>query len=150
MRCSDVICDFPLKEMLAFHKKTGAEGTILVTQVWLLAASTSSGACSPQAQTSVQRMPTPSAAWGTVHRPAGAMQCRAPPCKVRRPACGGGASGEARDGTRCVIVPLKRGPCQSQITITAQVEDPSKYGVVVTDESSRVERFVEKPKVTER
>ena len=57
--CSDVICDFPLKEMLAFHKKTGAEGTILVTQV----------------------------------------------------------------------------------------EDPSKYGVVVMDESCRVERFVEKPKV---
>ena len=57
--CSDVICEFPLKEMLAFHKKTGAEGTILVTQV----------------------------------------------------------------------------------------EEPSKYGVVVTDESSKVERFVEKPKV---
>jgi len=56
--CSDVICDFPLKEMLAFHKKTGAEGTILVTQV----------------------------------------------------------------------------------------EDPSKYGVVVMDESCKVERFVEKPK----
>jgi mannose-1-phosphate guanylyltransferase len=54
-----VICEFPLKEMLAFHKKTGAEGTILVTQV----------------------------------------------------------------------------------------EDPSKYGVVVMDESCRVERFVEKPKV---
>ena len=30
---SDVICEFPLREMLAFHKKTGAEGTILVTQV---------------------------------------------------------------------------------------------------------------------
>ena len=29
---SDVICDFPLKEMLAFHKSKGAEGTILVTQ----------------------------------------------------------------------------------------------------------------------
>ncbi|CAK0785405.1 cytochrome c1 [Coccomyxa viridis] len=56
---SDVICEFPLKEMLAFHKKTGAEGTILVTQV----------------------------------------------------------------------------------------EEPSKYGVVVTDEASKVERFVEKPKV---
>ncbi len=30
---SDVICEFPLREMLAFHRKTGAEGTILVTQV---------------------------------------------------------------------------------------------------------------------
>ncbi len=29
-----------------------------------------------------------------------------------------------------------------------QVEDPSKYGVVVTDDSGRVERFVEKPKVS--
>ena len=29
---SDVICDFPLKEMLAYHKSKGAEGTILVTQ----------------------------------------------------------------------------------------------------------------------
>ncbi len=28
-----------------------------------------------------------------------------------------------------------------------QVEDPSKYGVVVTDDSGKVERFVEKPKV---
>ncbi|KAA6420510.1 MAG: GDP-mannose pyrophosphorylase [Trebouxia sp. A1-2] len=55
---SDVICDFPLKEMLAFHKQKGAEGTILVTRV----------------------------------------------------------------------------------------EDPSKYGVVVMDDSSHVERFVEKPK----
>lgn len=31
--CSDVICEFPLKEMLAFHKQKGAEGTILVTRV---------------------------------------------------------------------------------------------------------------------
>lgn len=30
---SDVICEFPLRDMLAFHRKTGAEGTILVTQV---------------------------------------------------------------------------------------------------------------------
>jgi NDP-sugar pyrophosphorylase family protein len=28
----------------------------------------------------------------------------------------------------------------------AQVEDPSKYGVVVMDEQGKVERFVEKPK----
>lgn len=28
-----------------------------------------------------------------------------------------------------------------------QVEDPSKYGVVVMDDSGKVERFVEKPKV---
>ena len=28
----------------------------------------------------------------------------------------------------------------------AQVEDPSKYGVVVTDADGKVERFVEKPK----
>jgi mannose-1-phosphate guanylyltransferase len=57
--CSDVICDFPLKELLAFHKENRAEGTVLVTRV----------------------------------------------------------------------------------------EDPSKYGVVVTDDQGRVERFVEKPKV---
>ena len=31
--CSDVICEFPLREMLAFHKQSGAEGTILVTKV---------------------------------------------------------------------------------------------------------------------
>lgn len=31
--CSDVICNFPLKDMLAYHKKKGAEGTILVTKV---------------------------------------------------------------------------------------------------------------------
>jgi hypothetical protein len=30
---SDVICEFPLKAMLAFHKEKKAEGTILVTQV---------------------------------------------------------------------------------------------------------------------
>lgn len=33
VRCSDVICDFPLKDMLAYHKQKGAEGTILVTKV---------------------------------------------------------------------------------------------------------------------
>ncbi len=35
---SDVICEFPLKDMLAFHKQKGAEGTILVTQVLSLRA----------------------------------------------------------------------------------------------------------------
>ncbi|KAK9814845.1 hypothetical protein WJX72_012522 [[Myrmecia] bisecta] len=55
---SDVICEFPLRDMLAYHKQRNAEGTILVTQV----------------------------------------------------------------------------------------EDPSKYGVVVTDDTGLVERFVEKPK----
>ena len=33
------------------------------------------------------------------------------------------------------------GPCWPQ------VEDPTKYGVVVTDGEGKVERFVEKPKV---
>lgn len=55
---SDVICEFPLREMLAFHKERSAEGTLLVTKV----------------------------------------------------------------------------------------EDPSKYGVVVTNKQGQVERFVEKPK----
>lgn len=31
--CSDVICEFPLREMLAFHKAKGAEATLLVTKV---------------------------------------------------------------------------------------------------------------------
>lgn len=30
---SDVICDYPLKDMLDFHKARGAEATILVTKV---------------------------------------------------------------------------------------------------------------------
>jgi mannose-1-phosphate guanylyltransferase len=30
---SDVICDFPLAEMLAFHRNHGGEGTIMVTEV---------------------------------------------------------------------------------------------------------------------
>lgn len=29
---SDVICDYPLKDMMAFHKQRGAEATLLVTQ----------------------------------------------------------------------------------------------------------------------
>ncbi len=32
----------------------------------------------------------------------------------------------------------------------AQVEDPSKYGVVVTDDAGKVDRFVEKPKARAR
>ena len=36
--CSDVICDFPLREMLAYHKQKKAEGTILVTKVSTQAA----------------------------------------------------------------------------------------------------------------
>jgi len=56
---SDVICIFPFKEMLAFHKSHGREGTILVTRV----------------------------------------------------------------------------------------EEPSKYGVVVADETGKIQRFVEKPKI---
>ena len=30
---SDVICEYPLKEMLDFHKARKAEGTLLVTKV---------------------------------------------------------------------------------------------------------------------
>lgn len=30
---SDIVCEFPFKDMLAFHKKHGKEGTILVTKV---------------------------------------------------------------------------------------------------------------------
>lgn len=30
---SDIICDFPFEQMIAFHKKHGAEGTICVTKV---------------------------------------------------------------------------------------------------------------------
>jgi len=56
---SDVVCEYPLKDMLAYHLKSGGEATILVTRV----------------------------------------------------------------------------------------DDPSKYGVVVTDDAGKVERFVEKPKV---
>ena len=40
----------------------------------------------------------------------------------------------------------KKTGAEGTILVT-QVEDPSKYGVVVMDESCRVERFVEKPKV---
>jgi NDP-sugar pyrophosphorylase family protein len=31
--CSDVVCDYPLKEMLEFHRARDAEATILVTKV---------------------------------------------------------------------------------------------------------------------
>ena len=34
-------------------------------------------------------------------------------------------------------------------TTMLQVEDPSKYGVVVMDESNLVDRFVEKPKASQ-
>ncbi len=30
---SDVICDFPFKEMIEFHREHGREGTIVVTKV---------------------------------------------------------------------------------------------------------------------
>lgn len=30
---SDVVCEYPLKEMLEFHRARGAESTILVTKV---------------------------------------------------------------------------------------------------------------------
>ena len=40
----------------------------------------------------------------------------------------------------------KKTGAEGTILVT-QVEDPSKYGVVVMDESCKVERFVEKPKV---
>lgn len=30
---SDIICDYPLEELMAFHKKNGEEGTILLAQV---------------------------------------------------------------------------------------------------------------------
>jgi len=30
---SDIICDFPIKEMIEFHKSHGGEGTLMVTEV---------------------------------------------------------------------------------------------------------------------
>jgi mannose-1-phosphate guanylyltransferase len=30
---SDIICDFPIKDMIAYHKSHGAEGTLMVTEV---------------------------------------------------------------------------------------------------------------------
>lgn len=36
---------------------------------------------------------------------------------------------------------------QSPLPVAVQVDDPSKYGVVVIDEYGQVQRFVEKPKV---
>ncbi len=41
-------------------------------------------------------------------------------------------------------------PCASRGRPAAQVEDPSKYGVVVTDDAGKVDRFVEKPKARAR
>lgn len=41
----------------------------------------------------------------------------------------------------------KKTGAEGTILVT-QVEEPSKYGVVVMDESCKVERFVEKPKVS--
>ena len=33
---SDVICMYPLKEMIAHHKRKNAEATLLVTKVWFV------------------------------------------------------------------------------------------------------------------
>lgn len=30
---SDIICDFPIKEMIEYHKSHGGEGTLMVTEV---------------------------------------------------------------------------------------------------------------------
>ena len=30
---SDVICDFPLEDMISFHKQHGKQGTIVLTKV---------------------------------------------------------------------------------------------------------------------
>ena len=34
------------------------------------------------------------------------------------------------------------------VIVCVQIEDPSKYGVVIIDEYGQVQRFVEKPKVS--
>lgn len=31
---SDIICEFPLKDMIAFHKHHGGEASIMVAEVW--------------------------------------------------------------------------------------------------------------------
>lgn len=56
--------------------------------------------------------------------------------------------------TCCLNICCTRSKCTTRICclsclvlLCTQVEDPSKYGVVVMDDSSHVERFVEKPKV---
>lgn len=39
---SDVICEFPFRKMIDFHKKHGCEGTIAVTKVMFIIISASS------------------------------------------------------------------------------------------------------------
>jgi len=59
--CSDVACDYPLKEMLEFHRARDAEATILVTKVGLTPAATSSGwpSCWPSFPVNTCQSPLP-------------------------------------------------------------------------------------------
>ena len=80
-----------------------------------------------------------------MHWLAGAVQDRATPCKLHRLSLVVVRTRYVWGGSK--IDPCQTAGCLNHKICHAQVEDPSKYGVVVTDESGKVERFVEKPKV---
>lgn len=120
---SDVMCEYPLQDMLDFHKARKAEATILVTKVSFVAAEAQRTGIQ---RTGIQR----TGIWRT-------KRC----LHFQVQAANNTASASthlAAHGLR-----LSRVSCP---TSTLQVDDWSKYGVVVMDEYGQVQRFVEKPK----
>lgn len=124
---SDVVCDYPLKEMLEFHRARDAEATILVTKV-------RRGGCHTQ-------------------RKAAQHTAYTSDSTVRRVGAHAGCSFLSDSGSSTVRATAHRQvrtlPCFScrSALPCAQVDDPSKYGVIILDEYGRVQQFVEKPKV---
>lgn len=90
---SDVICEYPLKDMLEFHRSHGGEASIMVTKVTYIHLVTNIWIFN-------------------------------------------------------IVFILKNGTDPSLLLFFSKVNEPSKYGVVVMDETTgKVEKFVEKPKI---
>lgn len=147
---SDVACEYPLKEMLDYHRARGAEATILVTKV--ADASTTASSNSAEGAGSVCCQHPHYSSWLTDCRLhdsakqlvqsflAGAAAKSVLLCPTARTPSSTGhmhvhRAESPRSAPRCFC-------CHP-----SQVDDPSKYGVLIINEYGQVQQFVEKPKV---
>ncbi|CAI5471081.1 unnamed protein product [Closterium sp. Yama58-4] len=134
---SDVISEYPLTQMLDFHKKHGGECTIMVTKSSYLTNLPRIAVESPTSSQWRRASPPP-------HR--NSLSRFYLSCGTTNSPSPGRAFLFHCDSPHLPAIPLPTSLFSA--SPREQVEEPSKYGVVVVDEAtSCVQRFVEKPKV---
>lgn len=144
---SDVICEYPLKDLLEFHKRSKAEGTILVTKAGTRGSAAPlpwTGHCVTPRSVHAALLVLPPATRMTSDRswlPPSLPPTHTCPRLLATPCYTHACMHAAASAASALLC----GAAEAS-GAAAQVEDPSKYGVVVMDDKGKIEKFVEKPK----